>query len=64
VPPQKIPVKLLIIAASSSKTSPLFKRSGEVLSMADLLEMRTIRAAKKPGTSRTISTLLIRENRN
>jgi hypothetical protein len=57
-------VKLLIIAASSSKTSPLFKRSGEVLSMADLLEMRTIRTAKKPGTSRTISTLLIRENRN
>jgi hypothetical protein len=64
LPPQKVPVILLILAASSSKTSLWLIRSGEELSMAYLQELIANRPARKPGRSRTYSTIPIRKNRN
>jgi hypothetical protein len=49
VPPQKIPVKLLIIAASSSKTALSLTRSGEELSMAYLQGQRSHSDSQKTG---------------
>jgi hypothetical protein len=46
LPPQKFPVKLLIIAASTSDSCPSQIRSGKELSMADLQAQQAIRQAK------------------
>jgi hypothetical protein len=49
LPPQKFPVKLPILAASSSKIFPWLTRSDKELSMAYQQEQRSHSASQKTG---------------